>query len=343
MLGSNAARTGALASIARQLGYALDETATVEGAFQKLHAVADPRQQAVLKELEGLLRSPEPDGTVGRTVKLSAFPTLAWLLKQARTPERAAAALFREFRRHESFSAATIAGIKSEFGGFLAYLGAVLGVLVVVAFVYGLFVLPQYRWLYASFGRELPTLTGVVFVRAAPIFTILILLSVGLLIFLNWFVFLLRRRLRCYLPMPASYRRVPLIGPVMLAYNEYLWLSYAGLLRAEGVPTAEALRIADSRMPLLSSAPIDAALDGLESTPRPPRSCAVSDLITAARLGRLDDESNFQQGAAADTFVAALGRCRRRAQIILAVCTYFLVVTFVAAMYLPIFSLGSGI
>ena len=197
--------TDALASAARQLDYALQQSPTLDDAFQKLYATADERRQSTLKQLEGLLRSRESDSTASKTLRLSSYPTLKWLLSQATAPERSVAALLQDFRRHESFSATTTAVVWSEFAGFLTYLGAVLGVLIVVVLLYGIIILPQFRSLYGGFGRELPGFTQLVFGSGAWFFTLLLLGSLAPLIFLSWFVCLLRSRLRRYVPIPARH------------------------------------------------------------------------------------------------------------------------------------------
>jgi type II secretory pathway component PulF len=332
-----------LESAARQLQYAMEESATIDEAFQRLYAAANPDQQTALRQLEHLLRSPESAEAPPGSLRLSSYPTLGWLLRQARAPEKSAAALFREYQRQESFRATTVVAMWSEFSGFLTYLGAVLTVLLVVVGMYALFILPQFRSLYGGFGTDLPALTGLVFGGGAPVFTLLLLLAVGLLIFLSWFVFLMRRQLRRYIPVSGGYQRIPLVGPVVLAYHQYLWLSYAGLLRSTGMQAAEALRLAATRLPLVSNyrwgEPVAAAEGKLKSD----RPAAVADLSMAECLGKLEEETVFQQEVAVDAFLATLARCRRRARLVLTICVYYLVATFVSAMYLPIFSLGSAI
>jgi hypothetical protein len=239
--------TDALASAARQLNYALQESPNLDDAFKKLYATADERRRITLKQLEGLLRSAQPDNAEGETVRSSPYPTLKWILSLAPTPERSAAAVFQEFRRQESFSASSVAVVWSEFAGFLTYLGAVLGILIVVVAMYAVFMLPQFRSLYGGFGRELPGLTQFAFGGGGSVFTVLLFGSLLLLIFLAWFVHALRRRLRRYTPVPVRFQKVPLVGPVALAYNQYLWLSCARLLTVAGVPATQALRLAAQR------------------------------------------------------------------------------------------------
>jgi len=324
-----------LASAARALHYALNETGTVDEAFKKLYAAADPQQHETLRSLEKLLRSPESEPTTPRKLRLSSYPTLAWLLRQTSTPERSAAALFGEFRRHQSFSATAMFTVWSEFAGFLAYLGAVLAVLILLVVMYGLFVLPQFRGLYGQFGTPLPRITSMMFGGGAPLFTLLLVSAIGLLASLWWFVLDLRRKLRRYAPLSAGYLKLPLIGAVALAYNQYLWLSYAALLRATGMSAAEALRIAGGRLPL-------APVERWETLPVSSAPGLVNDLALAFRLGKLDEETSFQQVATVDSFLAALHRCRSRSRLVLTICIYYLVASYVAAMYLPIFSLGSA-
>ena len=337
-----ASAADALASAARHLQYALEDSGTTDQAFQKLYAAVDPQQQATLRQLEAMLRSPESDATTSKNLRLSSFPTLAWLLRQTMAPERSAAALLAEFRHHQSFSATGVVVVWNEFAGFLTYLGAVLGVLIVVAVMYGQFVLPQFKSLYGGFGQELPMLTSLVFGQGAPWFTLMLMLATALLVFLSWFVFHLRRQLRRYSPMPTTYQKVPFVGPVAIAYNQYLWLSYAGLLRAAGMPADQALRVAGTRLPLL-----ELGQWGVAAAEPPGRGRGAPgltrDLSIAAHLGKLEEEAQFQQDAAVDAFLAALARCRRRARIVLTILAYCLVATFVSGMYLPIFHLGSAI
>jgi hypothetical protein len=330
-----------LASAARQLQYALEESATIDEAFQKLYAAVDPQQQAYLRQLDSLLRSPESDPTTSRRLLRTPYPTLAWLLRRTTSPERSAGALFSEFRHHQSFSAASAVVVWNEFVGFLSYLGAVLGVLIVVAVIYGLFVLPQLRSLYG--GIELPALTETVFGHGIPLFAPALSLPAALLLCLSWFVFHLRRQLRRYLPMPPEYQRVPFVGRVASAYNEYLWLSYAGLLRAARMPADQALKVAATRLPDLHAGQWDFRIEESPNHGRLTASGLIGDLSIAARLGKLDQEAQYQQDATAEVFLTALARCRRRSRIVLTVLVYFLVATFVSSMYLPIFSLGSAI
>jgi len=325
--------TDALASAARQLSYALEQSPDLDDAFKKLYAGADERRRATLTQLEGLLRSAQPEGAQEQPARSSPYRTLKWILSLAAAPERSAAMVFQEFRRQESFSAGSAAVVWSEFAGFITYLGAVLAVLIVVVSMYAAFMLPQIRSLYRGFGSELPGLTQFAFGGGGgSVFTVLLLGTLLLLMFLAWFALGLRRRLRRYTPMPVRLQRIPLVGPVARAYNQSLWLSCARLLTAAGVPATEALRLAAQRSNVS---------DFEEGSSF--QSAIVSDLRVSAQLGKLDEELQFQQDAAVDAFLTALARCRRRARIILTVCTYILVGMFVSAMYLPIFSLGSNI
>jgi hypothetical protein len=323
---SSSTSADALANAARQLQYALeDSTLTTEEAFQKLYAMAEGRQRTALQQLQNMLRSPDSDATTSRGLKLSSYPALAWLLRQTTAPDRSAAMLFAEFQRQQSFGAASAVAIWSEFAGFLAYLGVVLTLLAIVVAMYGLFIVPQFTILYGGLNEQLPALTSILFGRGPHVFTLVLLLAATMLVFTSWFVFYLRRQLRRYAPAAAGYQKAPLVGKVAVAYNHYLWLSYAGLLRAVHMPAEQALSVAGSRLE-------QSASSGL-----------TADLSIAARLGKLEEECRFQQEATAEAFLQTLARFRRRARIVLTAIIYFLVAIFVSGMYLPIFSLGSAI
>lgn len=327
-----------LASAARQLEYALARSMSPTEAFQKLHALADERQGAVLRELEALLNSPVAGEPKDLSSRAASFESLGWLLRQTADPDHCAAALLEAYRRRAAYSSATATIIWTEFAGFLAYLGAVLAILLCVVGVYGMFELPNFRAMYLSFGDRLPSLTAGVFGRGAPVLTAFVLCTAMLLAVLSFFVFSLRRQLRRFAPMASSWERLPLIGSVVRSYHEYLWLSYASLLRATGKPSAQALALGAERVPFIDSPDWDAPPTKVSRA----GGCMVAaDLQLAAHLGRLDDEATFQQDATADAFLEALARCRRRSRLILTIAVYWLVATYVTAMYLPIFSLGS--
>jgi type II secretory pathway component PulF len=328
----------ALASAARQLNYALQQSPNLDAAFKTLYATADARRRTTLQQLEDLLRSAQPASAQDEVVRSSPYPTLKWILSLAPTPERSAAPMFQEFRRQESFSASSIAVVWSEFAGFLTYLGAVLGILIVVVAMYAIFMLPQFRSLYGGFGRELPGLTQFAFGGGGSVFTVLLFGSLLFLMSLVWFIHVLRRRLRRYTPISVRFQKLPLVGPVAIAYNQYLWLSCARLLTAAGVPAIQALRLAAQR-----SNVGEVELEKAGENAGSPQSAAASDLAVSAELGKIEEELQFQQDAAVDAFLTALARCRRRARVVLTICTYVLVAMFVSAMYLPIFSLGSNI
>jgi hypothetical protein len=75
-----------LESAARQLQYAMEQSATIEEAFQRLYAAIKPDQQTALKQLEHLLRSPESAEAPPEGLRLSSYPTLGWLLRQTAAP-----------------------------------------------------------------------------------------------------------------------------------------------------------------------------------------------------------------------------------------------------------------
>jgi type IV pilus assembly protein PilC len=209
--------------------------------------------------------------------------------------------------------------------------------------LFTLFVLPQFKSLYSGFGEELPAVTSAVFGHRSVVIILMSGSALALLAFLSWFLFHLRRQLRRYLPMPAGYRKLPLVGPVTSTYNQYLWLTYTGLLRAAGMPADRALAVAGNRMTQRHAGNSNTPSGEMQIPGEVAASVVIGNLSLAAKLGKLDAETQFQQDASVDAFLMALARCRRRSRLILTVLVYFLVASFVSAMYLPIFSLGSAI
>jgi hypothetical protein len=109
------------------------------------------------------------------------------------------------------------------------------------------------------------------------------------------------------------------------------------------MPADESLRVAGTRLSAIYVESWGTPVSDVQPNRRPRESELAADLTTAARLGMLEQEMQYQQRATVEAFLAALARCRLQMRIVLTILIYFLVATFVSAMYLPIFSLGSAI
>ena len=235
--------------------------------------------------------------------------------------------MFAEYQRHESFRTTELRSAWGEFSSALAYLGAILAVLLVVVTFYGVIVLPSLEALYDGFHSTLPAVTRWVFSPGVSGFLLVWLLVVLALGFAAWFIFRLRLALRRFAPLPPFYRRAPLLGAVARAYDTYLRLAYAGALRAAGLDAAAAIEAGASRR-------ADAASTAMLKT---------EDFAAAQKLGRLDSELEYQRTVVVDAFLEALVRARRRTRAAFTFIVFSLVALYVTGMYEPIFSLGSAI
>src|SRR5207248_11387562 len=96
--------TDALASAARLLNYALQQSPNLDDAFKKLHATADERRRVALKQLEDLLRA-APETVQGETARSSPFPTFKWIWSVSVPQACLAAAVFMVSRGQDPFRA----------------------------------------------------------------------------------------------------------------------------------------------------------------------------------------------------------------------------------------------
>jgi len=330
----NTRPTQSLLTQVRLLEYSLADSPDVGAAFVKLRAVASPIDGEAIDRLEKLILDPGTESTAVVGVGPSPYRAYGRLLARLAMRQRASSALVRALHEQQSFAAATVMTVWSQFMGYLVYLAAVIGVLAAIAIVYSLIVMPQMQEIYESVGYPMPRLTLAIFGGGAWIVVLLILIGCLAIAANAWFVVKLRAQLQRFAPLSASYRRMPLVGEVTDHYNEYLWLSYSAVLSAGGLAAEASLQAATDEVPGV------AAMEGGED-----ESLASSRgaLQAASRLGRLGDELRAQQDEAATRFLQSLSKARRDSRLVLTIWVYVLVALLVIAMYLPIFELGHTI
>lgn len=313
-----------MADACRQLSYALESGEDLDAAFRTAREGAGPVQVQALVDLERLFKSDSGQE--------SPFAALAWGLRESPASQRYAKDVIAEFKRRQIFAASAGAVVQERMANSFGYLMAVLAILCVVRFEFGVFVMPGFTRFYAGVGAQMPTLTRLVFGSAAPLFSLLLLAGLALLVFLAWYARVLRGQLWRDAPMPGWSLRVPLMGRVAAAFDRYLWMGYAAQLLAGGVDATRSVNLAGARFTpafAVASEILASALPG--------------NLQAAQRLGRLSDEIRFQQQAGGEQFLDIVIRVQRRARMVLSAFVYALVAAIVCAMYLPIFSLGSNI
>jgi hypothetical protein len=318
----------------RLLEYALAESPDVGAAFTRLRDAASPIDREAVNRLEQLILDPVAESPALVGVGPSPYRAFARLLAKLTVQQRASSALVRALHQQQSFAAATVMTVWSQFMGYLMYLAAVIGLLAAVTVVYTVFVMPQMRGIYESVGFPLPQLTRAVFGGGAWLVVLLIVLGCLAIGANGWFVVKLRAQLQRFAPLAGAYRRMPLLGAVADYYNEYLWLSYSAVLSAGGLAAEASLRAAADEVPGVVA--IDQISDVSLSSPH-------GALQAAARLGHLGDELRAQQDEAATRFLQSLAKARRDSRLVLTIWVYVLVALLVIAMYLPIFKMGNTI
>lgn len=328
-----------LSVAARLLGYAAEPGADIEVAFDKAISAADVEQQRALQQLRALVGGTSsvngPAASDGQ-----GGGTLAWLFTRLPPDAHTVQRLVGEWQRSRASAASAASMLTSRLVGLLSYLCLVLAILALISAFYAVIVMPNFASLYEGFGRGLPGLTSLMFGSGRFVVLLVILILGAPVVLALMFVMQLRRRLRRLEPVSASRRRIPVLGLVVRAYNQWLWLEYVGILMAGGMAAAPALRTAAERVPAeMSPAPRQQDIGGAS----PATGSAAAALSAADRLGKLDAEIQFQREAALETFLAAMDRSRFVLRIVLTLCVYLLVGLTVSAMYEPIFSLGEGI
>jgi type II secretory pathway component PulF len=183
-------------------------------------------------------------------------------------------------------------------------------------------VLPQFRTLYESAGARLPAFTEFVIGSGwllAPVLALLIAAAVLFLVGISK----VKMRLQVLAPMRPLLGRVPGIKAWARDHDVSLWMRYVALLLDAGA-TPE------------TSAAVATALAGEPGRDHRPRL-----LSSAATLGRLREELARLLDEDAREAVARFEEPRNGLVIGLRVLIYLIVSTYLVAMYLPIFKLGS--
>jgi type IV pilus assembly protein PilC len=189
--------------------------------------------------------------------------------------------------------------------------------------VYAIFVLPQFESMFAGFGAPLPAFTTMLIGNTwllPPLF-ILLLVAVAF-----YFIGLsrLKKRLLTLQPVRELLRWMPGFSGWATQYDTQLWIRYQAIFLEAGL-SAPAARDAASRL----------AGEPSESDHR------IALLHSAEQLGRLREELDAQLASEGATSLARFERQRNAFSIGIRVFIYFIVSSYIVAMYLPIFKLGA--
>jgi hypothetical protein len=264
----------------------------------------------------------ETETTLAGRADSRATAQLTALLAAARahgvSPERTYAAYDAAARDFRVGLAPALSGA-TTLGTYLAMLALLL---VGVAVIYAVFVLPQFRAMYEAVGARLPPFTELVIGSAWLIVPVLAVLLAAVAVFLIG-VAKLKTRLQALAPVRSLVARVPGMKAWARDHDVSLWMRYIALLLDAGATPETAATVATK----LAGEP------GHDHRPRL--------LSGAAALGRLREELARFLDEDAREAAARFEEPRNALVIGLRLLIYLVVSTYLVAMYLPIFKLGS--
>jgi hypothetical protein len=263
----------------------------------------------------------ETESTLGGESTSRASAQLRALLAAVRgngmSIERTYAAYDVAARDFRSGLSPALAGA-TTLGTYLALLAFLL---VIVASIYTIFVLPQFRTTFEGVEAKLPAFTELVIGSAWLFAPILALFVAAIVVFLVGVV-KLKQRLQALAPVRPLLARVPGMRAWAKDHDVSLWMRYLALLLDAGATQETAAAIATK-------------LVGEPSGHRPRL------LSSAATLGRLREELTRLLDEDAREAVARFEEPRNGLVLVLRILIYAIVSSYLIAMYLPIFKLGS--
>jgi hypothetical protein len=230
----------------------------------------------------------------------------------------------RAFTAYESAARDPRDGLANALAGGTTlgtYLALLAFMLVIVSGIYSLFVLPQFRVMYESFGARLPLFTETAIGTGWLIVPVLLLVIAAVVLYLVG-LSKVKHRLEMLEPMRPLLGRVPGLKGWASDHDMTLWLRYFALLLDAGA-TPEAAAAAATKL----------AGDPADHRPRL--------LSGAATLGRLREEVQRLIDEDARDALVRFEEPRNALVLAMRVIIYLIVSGLVLAMYLPIFKLGS--
>jgi len=331
----NSKSTDHLGFVSRQLSSLLADE-QLEPALQRLAEASPPQYSQDIEYLRGLLAGLSEDGP---SLGPNPYRAMAALLPSVSGPKNK---FFREFVAYVQQSKVVFETYWAGVVGLVWYLAALSAVALVVAIVFGTFVIPSFENMFSQFGAPLPELTQAVFVFGGlgiPLFAVLLALVVGLVVF---FVAQFHRRIQQLSPLPRWPSWAPIVGKIAESYNLGLFLNYTRILRECDVNPEQAVADAASAANQPEGLSFGALGNSDGNFAQLP---VLTELGVAAKLGNFDSEIIHQCDEHIGNMALALAllEARDRFSLILKIALYLFVATLVVAMYLPIFKMGSVI
>ncbi len=300
--------------IAFHLARELDrDGATIAAAASRLRGAFAPELHAQLEESVALL-----EGRANPSDDL-----LAALLAETRRHGGSAAGSYVSYRAALDNQRSLFSGFLSGIWDVVVYALVMLVILTAIVSVYSVFVIPQFQRLFEAMDQPLPGFTLALLGNSWLILPLLLLLIVAVVVLL----FAMRRWRHVVHRLAALGPRArfwPMLQAGVRAHDVSVLLRVIAILVDGKLSLEQAQQAATECFRAVS-------LD--EETSR--------QLQAANRLERIRGELDRQIERHSRTAWAELLRCRNHWVLVARLIVYVLVGSFVVAMYLPIFKLGT--
>lgn len=244
-----------------------------------------------------------------------------------------------------------ILGVKAKIKSALTYPIAVVVVAFVVTAVIMLFVVPQFKSVFSSFGAELPAPTLIVIAMSDGFVKYWYLIIGSIVGGLATFFYMLRRSEKMQFMMDRVLLQLPIFGIVIRKATMARWARTLSTMFAAGVPLVEALEsvggAAGNRVYFLATKGIQSEVSTGTSLTVAMQNADVfpSMMIQMVSIGEESGQLDSMLGKVADFFEEEVDDAvENLSSLMEPLIMAFLGVVIgglVVAMYLPIFKLGS--
>ncbi len=323
--------TDHLAFVSRQLA-SLTKSEPLDSALKRMKSTCPQVYSDDIDRLQNLLsHTSEPDTSLGS----NPYATLSRLMPGSGGSKTK---FFGNFVSYVQQSRVLFETYWAGAVSMIWYLVAVCIVAVGVALMYGLFVLPSFSQMFSQFGHTLPEPTQWLFGPGGTVFPLFAVALGVTASAIAWFVVSFHKRIQALEPLPRWPTWVPVVGSLAETYNLGLFLNFTRVQIESDVENSRA--VADAAH--LTNQSTDLSLENLgQEGAAAGDSSVLTELGIASRLGRFDEELQFQCDQHIGRLSLSLVEARDRFSLGLKLFLYIFVAMLIFAMYLPIFRMGS--
>jgi len=322
-----------LAFMSRQLSHLMENNET-DHALTKLSDASPDRYKNEIAYLGSLFTGAE---ATGQFLGPNPYRMLSRLLPEVPDSKNRFFRGFVEYVRQSKIIFETYwAGVV----GMIWYLAALSLVMIMIAVIFGAYVVPTFESMFSQFDRPLPALTAAVFKFGGKGFPLIVIVLGAFIALIVWFVSMFHRRIQRIEPLPNWPSWMPFVGRLADYYNLGLFLNFCRLLMESDLDRGHAVSVAakaTNQPDNLSIESLHAGDGDYEDIP------ILAELAIAENLGNFRNELSHQCDEHLGKMSLILVQARDQFSLVLKLLLYVFVATLVIAMYLPIFKLGSVI